>query len=178
MIKERTTTDGGFSISAFVQITILHFQVASLLKVKFQDGSSKSKSSNSYDGIRCSVSDIFNFRFSVYQGVCPSDDLTLPEKEMLLFGMKLATFAHLLMLGIIFVLLKMFCCKMFRRRQSDNTSKVEEIPLDIIEKNSSEEVITGEEETKEVNGNLTFIHRLEITFIKFLKMYYTPGTCL
>ena len=92
--------------------------------------------------------------------MCPSDDLTLPEKEMILFGMKLTTFFHLLWLGLLFVLVKALVC----RRKKKNCHMGEQTHLQ-----------QTDESPRDVAGGLTLVHRLEITCIKFLKMYYTPG---
>ena len=37
------------------------------------------------------------------------------------------------------------------------------------------EILGNVNDTKDEKGDLTFVHRLEITFIKLLKLYYTPG---
>ena len=60
--------DGGFSIAAFVQITILHFQVASLLHVKFQGGSNATTTTTTTtttNDIIDRVGNLFNFRFGL-----------------------------------------------------------------------------------------------------------------
>ena len=66
---------------------------------------------SSTNNILNSISEVFNFRFSLYQGICPSDSLTLPEKELMLFGMKISTFCHLTIVIALFQLIQQICCK-------------------------------------------------------------------
>ena len=63
-------------------------QVASLLKETFQGKASEKNTET--DKYINTINEMFNFRFRLYQGVCPSYNMTLPQKEMLLFGMKIS----------------------------------------------------------------------------------------
>ena len=103
--KDENESTDTFSIAGFVQIVILFFQVAGLLQVKFQ-GSQKNDDDSHGNEIRESITKVFNFKFNVYQRVCPSDDLTLPQKIMIQTGMKLVTFVNLFLLMIIGIALK------------------------------------------------------------------------
>ena len=123
---------------------ILYFQVASMLRVKYQG----KQTSNLTDGIRQTIDTIFNFRFIIYQGVCPSDTLELPEKEAILFGMKLLTFVMLIILIVAYTLVRYFSLKI--RSAFNVTSGLRGvtthlmIPLNIIsreEDNGGESII-------------------------------------
>ena len=180
-----------FSIAAYVQIVILHFQVASLFVTKFQAGqkspttttTTTTTTTSQGDAIRDSIRKLFNFRFSVIQRVCPSDDLTLPEKEMILFGMKLTTFFHLLWLGLLCVLVKaiVYRWRAGKKIPNDVQNVMETMHLEESNDGESSGDVDGALRIVEKSSpqcgdvGLTFVHRLEITFIKFLKMYYTPG---
>ena len=160
--------DDGFSMAAYVQITVLHLQVASSLKVKFQDRQNKSTKD---DGISDSISKLLDFRFVIYQKVCPWDTLNLPEKEMILFGMKMTTFLHLFFFAIIFLILRMLYYKICRYQIDEVKEDAPSASMEIELVDLSGYCNTGNSS----EAHLTFIHRLEITAIKFLKMYYTPG---
>ena len=183
-ISEDTTSDedvpaAPLSVPAYVQGTILYFQVVSLLKVKMQDGRGEVSST---EVIREYVSNFFNFRFVVYQGVCPSDDLILPEKEMIIFGIKMISLIHLLLIGIAVQMLRRIFCN--TNSPEENLEVInagaEAAPLATVDTDSTADDLTNSDDSndKQNDGNyrLSFVHRLEITFVKLLKLYYTPIT--
>ena len=102
---------------------------------------------------------------------------------MILFGMKLTTFFHLLWLGLLCVLVKAIVYRWRAGKKIPNdVQNLMEITQESNDGESSGDVdgalrIVEKSSTQrgDVDGGLTFVHRLEITFIKFLKMYYTPG---
>ena len=150
-----------FSIGGFIQVVVLYFQVASLLRVKFKGKRSgveqTSEEGQSTDDTREIIAKLSNFRFMLYQGVCPSDDLTLPEKEKILFFLKMSTFCLLTIAFLVYILIRSLCCKNKQEPRRDV------LPIDNVQEGS---------ETAGIN----FDHRLKITFIKLLKLYYTPTT--
>ena len=97
---------------------------------------------------------------------------------MLLFGMKITTFVYLVVFGVTLLIVKSFIRCIICARQHDSSISVNERPpttlLDSIGENISQEDDTVEIGLEAAVG-INFIQRLEITFIKFLKMYYTPG---
>ena len=82
-------------------------------QVEFQAGANKDVSdSNDGEALRSTITEVFNMRFVVYEQVCPSEDLTLPQKEMLLFVMKMATFVVLLLLVVFNKFVRrILCCR-------------------------------------------------------------------
>ena len=191
-IHEKDIQPDKLPYAGYVQIVILYFQVSSMLKVNFQGGQKKNEGSSSVDGVREIISDIFNFRFTIYQGICPSDDLTLPMKELILFGMKISSLCELTVLLIVYQLIKVVCRK--RRTQllqqpipiersvstpltilspdhDDNDSHLES-PL---ESHCVKETVSSSLEVC-FDRKMDFGHRLKRTFIKLLKLFYTPIT--
>ena len=157
------------SMAGFVQIVILFYQVASLLKVKFQDRIAKEEATS--DATRELISKLFNFRLTINQGLCPSDHLTLPGKEMILFGVKLATFFNLLVILLTFKmcggLAAAFVCKFRNKEVNDHELAPKQ---ELCGDGSSVDMKTS----PKLHENLRFSHRLKLTFIKLLKLYYTP----
>ena len=170
-IKEEATCDT-FSVGGFVQITILFYQVAGFLQVKFQGDQEKDSHFN--EAVRENICNFFNFRFTLYQQVCPSDDLTLPQKEILLFGMKLATFVILLMFFIIHKVIQNllgFCSKSTSVHRVELPLEEPGIELDIVLQPDPNEI--NEVPMKRFTG-VSFTSMVKLTFIKLLKLYYTP----
>ena len=138
-----------------------------------QDGRTEESATNH---LRDHVSNIFNFRFAVYQGLCPSDDLVLPQKEAILFLVKILSLVHLVLLGITYNIINKYSSQTVEMDKADIEEAAKNAPLAQTDAsdtslNNSEECIEEEEEF-----TLTFIHRLEMTFMKLVKLFYTPVT--
>ena len=73
--------------------------------MEFQ-GVERTKNYSFSNNLRVRLPMVFSMRFFVYQHVCPSDDLTLPQKEMLMFAMKMASFVVLFLLVLFNKLIK------------------------------------------------------------------------
>ena len=158
-----------FPIAAFIQVVVLYYQVASMLKMKYQgQKQGEQHQDSSINDIREFFSKLFNFRFVLYQGVCPSDDLTLPQKEAILFGMKLTTFIILIILiGVHAIII--YISNKVRHTDDDSRSTTTEIPIDTLstDRNSP---------PQPVESTIDFGHRIKLTYIKLLKLYFTPVT--
>ena len=134
-------------------------------------------SSNSDGGVREFLTDVFNMRFVVYQQVCPSEDLNLPQKEMILFAMKMATFCALFFFLITYKILKNVPCwwKLSKPVASPSKSSEEtsfELTTDRLMVTEDEE-IDQQLQNEEVT-TLSITNMLKCTFIKLVKLYFTP----
>ena len=134
--ENNNDNDDGFSIAAFIQIVTLFFQVASLLQETFQGSGSggvggtqndDDDRSDRFSRYRETLADIFNFRFTLIQGICPSDDLTLPQKEIILFAMKMCTFVVLLLLALSSQLMS----RIKKRLTSASTKKKDDVNIEL-----------------------------------------------
>ena len=160
-------------IAGFVQMVILFFQVASLLQVKFKGG--EQQVSESKSRLRESITELFNFRYTIYQQLCPSDELTLPQKEMILFGMKLTTFIHLLSLAIAYATLQVLARFLRNKISLLSTTPSEEPSIELTSSLTGEELSSKESDLQEeIRPTLSFMNMLKFTFIKLLKLYFIP----
>ena len=198
-------------------------QVASLLKEKFQG---KEEQGNKETGKYIdTINDIFNFKLKLYQEICPSDSMTLPQKEMVLFALKVSSFVNLFLLYVIAHFISIVATKFGRKvmdkspihesnidenkiyesnfdenkidESSIDESKIDESNIDESKINRNEICKSNIDESKATvqliitinttsendhlqhsfNGRqLLFTSRLKLTFIKFLKLYFTPVT--
>ena len=173
MITQPNTSNTTFSIAGFVQIAVLYVQIALMLKVKYQ-GKQQNANESSSNRIFESMNNLFSFRVTLYQKVCPSDTLNLPQKEAILFGMKILTFSELLLSMLIYAIILRFCIKIGIAPSitSGLRTVVTSTPLDILpDENNKNSNPIAEEQVK-----INFGHRLKITYLKLLKLYFTPIT--
>ena len=120
-----------------------------------------------------------NFRFALYQTVCPYDSMTLPEKEFILFGMKLASFINLLIFFAIAEILSIITKKICKARKC---SKPEHVYKDVDDDTTKSRQLLEESKCTGSASSLaagtpswiSFTSRLKLTFIKFLKLYFPP----
>ena len=174
LVSRNNESNQGFSIAAFVQIVILYFQLASMLKVKYQGQKFEKRQKSSTNEIRDVISKIVNFRLVLYQGVCPSDDLTLPQKEGILFGMKMMTFCILIALFAVYEIAQYTRSKV-RMCSSQSVETSVKISLDgeALDRDSNCGTALPTEGTLSL---MNFGHRIKFTYIKLLKLYFTPLT--
>ena len=121
-----------------------------------------------------SMHNLFNFRVALYQKFCPSDALNLPQKEAILFGMKILTFSELLLSMLLYAIILRCCIKIGIARSitSGLRTVLTSTPLDILpDENKKNSNPIAEEQ-----GKINFGHRLKITYLKLLKLYFTPVT--
>ena len=71
------------SLHGFIITVIVYFQIEYLLRVKFQGNKVVTTTSNE---ITQTFFKIFDSRYTMYQGMCPSSDLTFPPKHLITFG--------------------------------------------------------------------------------------------
>ena len=143
--------------------------MASLLKETFQGKEGqKNKETNKYIN---AINEMFNFRFKLFQGICPSDNMTLPQKEIILFGMKVSSFVNLFLFFLIVTFVS-FVGEKFRRRVVSKSEEDESKRINLMKDETDNSTFPPKDET----GRISITSRLKLTFIKFLKLYFTPVT--
>ena len=117
-IDENTTDEEPLPISAFVTIVIFYFQIASLVHVDVIQRNTSGSRQESVSKINKQIFDVFNFRFSLYQELCPADNLTLIVKLFINIGMKMNIIFNLMWFYILWKCCTLITCR--NKRSVDN----------------------------------------------------------
>ena len=148
-------------IGAFVTIAVLFFQIASMVHVKVQQKDVPQSSTGTKDdgNILKGLFDFFNFRFSVNQELCPSDDMNLPEKEFINIGLKVCSIFNLALCYFVWKCVVLDGgCKSNRRTDAESVELRESVE---------------ESRHNEQNRKLSFPSILKMGFIKLVKLNFT-----
>ena len=156
---------GPIPLSAYITIVYLFFQIASMVHVKIHRNSGTGGS-----GFKEALFAFFNFRFSLHKEVCPSKNLTLPNKEFLNILLKLCSLFNLfLFLGIWKISITIKSCIFSGKPKSDSVTEIE-ISVS-SQKGNSDTSLPNDRQSQ--NCSLSFISVLKIGFIKLVKLNFT-----
>ena len=101
---------------------VFFFQLASLIKVKVLRRSYTSAVDDGENQFTESLFDAFNFKFSVYREICPTNDLTLISKLFINLGLKIST-----LLNVCFILVLHTTFQWILRREDKEVNQSEEL---------------------------------------------------
>ena len=150
--QQHVPTGEDFPYVSAILILIFYYQISSLLHIPFNSGKND-------DGFfvraRNVLSNLFNFRFSVYKNICPANDMNLIEKHFINMGIKVLCITNL----YIFLLL----WKAYKLILPMLTKTLEEDPE--AHRNDANE---------DGKPKLLFSGKLKVCFIRFLKLFFAP----
>ena len=162
----------------------LYFQLASLVHV---ENSQHSETSNEKEtiskNIRNVVFSLFNLRFSIYQQICPMEDMAFPVKQLLVILLKLSSIVNLAIFYFAFEMVKSLTKKAYpdgpsqtqeHTPDTEQTNELDKMESDFTGQLQSE--VTSLDFTGQLQSKLTsldFTGQLQIGFIKLVKLNYT-----
>ena len=164
-------------IGGVVTTVIYFFQLASLVSIEVlrRHNTADDRDKNQFTK---AVLDIFNFRFSIYRELCPTDDLTLVWKLFLNLGIKASTVLNVLLVFIVYKVVVLIKCKCESNSKSHRVDKsAEELQqLDSVPSSSStgiEELAAESESLPDLPISMT--SHLKIGLLKLLKVNFTSS---
>ena len=162
---ELETDEKPLPVSAVITLVCFFLQVAALVHVDAHIESKVSVATDDGDAENAflkSLFDFFNFRVTVYQRVCPTDDLTLPVKETINVALKLCSILNLFIFFIIWKFLSTLIALCSGRLTHDGSNE----HCNENERNSP--VISSQKPDR-----LSFASITKIGFIKLVKLNFT-----
>ena len=158
-------------LSAFVTMMFLYFQLAFLVHIDNLQQSTTNEDGGNNNDMKTVLSSLVNLRMSVSRKICPTDDLNLLVKELLMIALKLCSFFNLLLFYFVYLFVKTLTKNM------NNNTKIDEQEVQFedcyLPHTSNELQKNNTSDRGWRTKQLYFTGLLQMGFIKLLKLNYT-----
>ena len=175
-IKQETMaiSNNPIPMGAVVTQIVFFFQLASIVHIEPVQRSKIVTHQDNGNSMRTNIFDAFNFRFSVYREVCPTDNMTFVFKLAINLGLKLNTLVNIFWVFVVYKCFSLVTRSPKKRRTPEAPKTMNELLEGIPSSSEQTNVIVMTRDIADISiVPLTFVSQLKIGFLKLFKMNYT-----
>ena len=163
-------------LSAVLTQIVFFFQLASLVHIEILQHGTEHTTQESDIIFTHLLFDVFNFRFTVYRNVCPTDEMTFVLKLFIDLALKMTTLVNVLLIYIFYKALTIIWCH--RQTSRSNRSRAEVMRMSTVSTTSqcltdTPSLTDGTSIVVPNETSLAFTSQLKIGFLKLLKLNFT-----